>query len=239
MPVLELTGDLDNDFLVFHGKAAFVDNEILYIQYLQANIVKRSVDSVGVENYTDDNIVGVPVTLLNRILSCPSLEEIDNKFNQTFVPGMTAGLILLNTWDMVNAGIVDPSLNKAQYLTQKAMLDVCKEKKGSTGEIAKYWKKYKPVCHMWAAIFTFIYSLKKKIRPTDTPALVALAERYRDFGENHIFLRQGVSGPLITPGTCWRAPDDYTQPDVQMSVNPRADIEKKLESYKTEKGWQR
>lgn len=151
-----------------------------------------------------------------------------------FWQGATAGAILM--WLMqIDRDAPPASVNKAMVALedhrQEATYADGSHGPRSLREIQKAWSEYKPVAHLWAALFAlqlrqkdpyvFDDDVVRSFFIESLPEFLAAAECFLRFGAN--FYSHGQRKPLLTRSEVWHLPRGVSLPPFDVTLPPIAD----------------
>jgi hypothetical protein len=217
MPIMELTGDEDEDVAKTFSYMYFPDNSQARNEFI---FLLRTMNDVY-SNTSD--ILAVNRDVLERILNSSSPQELSKEMSSNFHKGgFQSGSILHNLLCFEATDQQKASLNAAIELTKRqskaiqSMYPEGKIKSLTSASYWGYWKKYKQSAHLWGAYVSLSITAIKN-GPTNIIPLQAFlleSERYRLLGEKHIDSKTGK--PALPLGLCWTPPEGYLPPH-----NPR------------------
>ena len=161
-------------------------------------------------------------------------EPLSQQERKRFWQGTTAGAVLI--WLMqIDRDAPPASVNKAmvvleEYLQGATYADGSYRPR-SLREIQKAWSEYKPVVHLWAALFALSFREKNRatfdvdvLRSFFTellPDFLAAAEHFLRFGAD--FHSPGQRKPLLTCSEVWQLPQGVSLPPFDITLPPLAD----------------
>ena len=152
-----------------------------------------------------------------------------------FWQGVVAGAVLI--WLMqIDRDAPPASVNKATVALEDHLRGVVPFTDGSyqpksLREIQKAWSEYKPVVHLWAAVFALRFREKnpsafdadmlRSFFTESLPEFLAAAEYFLRFGTN--FYSHGQRKPLLTRSEVWHLPQGVSLPPFDITLPPLAD----------------
>ena len=157
--------------------------------------------------------------------------------------GTTAGAVLVIVRTIVERySECEPSLNKAFAVLEADLQGsgrrwTRQRPPANVRDIKKAWKAFKPVSHLWAAVWL----LREQQGDTEaeetfsTPEtlllFLAVAEDMRQFAET--YSQRRAHKALLTPGVAWEVPRDLSLPTVKLDMPPLSDEALKvLQNYR-------
>lgn len=160
------------------------------------------------------NLAGGDKTLLTSA----SHEELWHEFKEYQVRGVLAGQMLYRIMQMANEDKQSffPSVKKAIFLVDNFDRKKLKELDISINAnyLKKYWMRYKPVIHIWAAyIFWKTNGNKREFNFRGSEGglykFLAISEVFREFGES--FIPHGQKIPLLNADEMWKQHPDQIE----------------------------
>lgn len=158
-----------------------------------------------------DFIVDIPLAWIRALIVLPSFEERVKIEKRAWKDGMTVGTVLSLVYSMHQAGVSEPSLNKAMEVLDGGGFGDTVHR--GTKEIRQALKRMAPFAHLWAANAMLCYTDKS---PNVVPGLDGLnlflswAVTIRQFGISHKTSHGPKAASLIDRSECFALPDRFT-----------------------------
>lgn len=218
MPYLNINGaDLDNAWV--YAAMAYPNNqasrdELITVTYYRNSTLLND----------GQQIVAIPADHLSILVAANSHTEVTKRAASSAGPGSIVGEILHYIVAMKLAGHPEPSLRKAIYLAEFYNKDAANSfgKKPAATDIGirNYWNEYRIVAHLWAAHRSFFLNPHSPyyeaedcmFDPFTFRLFLAVAEWYRNIGENCIAIHTKVYEPILPPDDMWKVPLNFALP---------------------------
>ena len=207
--------------------------ETMTVQYFSAALYQRYEDN----DLKDDQLCRLA---MHQRLHAWVQRQADAALNsqqelKRFWQGVVAGAVLI--WLMqIDRDAPPASVNKATVALEDHLQGVVPFTDGryqpkSLREIQKAWSEYKPVVHLWAAVFALRFREKnpsafdadmlRSFFTESLPEFLAAAEYFLRFGAN--FYSHGQRKPLLTRSEVWHLPQGFSLPPFDITLPPLAD----------------
>ena len=198
----------------------------------------------------------VPHVIAERLLYSPPPEKLTSLVSNMYLRGRLAGSVLCALHKMCLDGVSEPSIKKARFLVHKDLEETTtlsgKSTKCSTKKLAQCFEEFRSVVHLHAAMYnldgpvhrshnisgenSYSINLLKVVmllcNGDGIRFFLAVAERYRKFGEQFCPARQKNPAQLLAPGSTWTPPSGFPLPEVQLDNSTRCSfIPEVLKSY--------
>lgn len=146
--------------IVFVDKPHMIAIEVLGYMYHPDDLVKREQhlamrwgQILCESNPIED--IALPPTVFRRLVSANSPETFAKEHAKETHSACMAGKALLYFIELIADPTSTPSMAKAKFLSQEHFRFRARDSKGNRGksserEIAKAWRKYQKVAHLWA-----------------------------------------------------------------------------------------
>jgi len=166
------------------------------------------------------------IDFIEALVTPPSLDTVElyNKIYESQKIGWIVGTIFENIYTMKYANIKLPSINKGKFLVQLDIkelgLNVC----CSEDTLGRYWEKFKPVSHLWAALECVILEKYGEPAPGQdylpiaeiideeiVVSVISIAEHFRHFGEEFVTHNTNINAQraLFAKNEVWRPTTDF------------------------------
>lgn len=198
----------------------------------------------------------IDINFIKVLITPPSLdlEELLNKIYESQRIGCIVGSIFENIYTMNHANIKLPSINKGKFIVQHDIKRLNIHTHCSDDTLDRYWNKFKPVSHLWAALNCVMsekygeptegqeYTLIAEIIDEENVAsLISIAEHFRYFGEKFVTHNTNVNAQraLFATNEAWRPTTDFPifiyEWDEWVDENICSDLKTQLTHYKSGK----
>jgi len=193
---------------------------------------------IAVNNGLKHDRYDIDESFLSRIREFKTEQQLTRKMEAESKGGLVAGSVLLYLFLMYKFEIVnEPSLNKAQFVVEnsKFKFDDGKARKYHNKDIKVYWKRFRPVVHLWAAmrmnsaypyapqdeLFTNVHHFK---------TFLQVALMLQDFATSFIPAR--AKNPIIDRALCFGVPANIGRLELDCK-NPPENMIEILKNYKS------
>lgn len=223
MPNLNISGNWTDFFWVYAAMAYPLDER-------QRNeFVASSVVRVVLDAEAGDDDIEIPSSILRVLLNAPDYENIASRACKAADKGAVAGDVLDYIAQMHFTGYKQPSVRKAIFVAEEYLSYAVNGlgEKGGSSNIFIYdcWGKYKTVAHLWAAFRVCQLTPNEnfpKLAGTlfgdELGVFLAIAEKFRRFGESFIPPVVKSRETLLPQGETWKVPESYSLPDFSMWI---------------------
>ncbi|WP_288356336.1 hypothetical protein [uncultured Cycloclasticus sp.] len=168
-----------------------------------------------------------------RTASFMSSKTLNKQTNNRIKKGFIAGDMLFHVYLMKEAGVIEPSLRKANFIIRNKTYK-SHNKKYNEIEINNIWTKYKSVAHLWAALclneqYGFIDNAFESHK--SMTLFLSIAQTLQKFATT--FTTQRSKSPLIALNSLYEVPShiklgSFTPKKAELTQL----YEKKLKKYK-------
>ena len=231
MPVLNLTGNAHQDARLVLITMAYPENEERRNQLFAQFRVSEATEG------------SIPLSDAKLLLNAIPFNDMFGKSNNGYysIDGWNAGNILLYMAIMESNGVRASKRKALDLLKMRLFLGRTYEGKGvkySRKSLEDYWYKFRSVAHLWTAWNCFLTEDQSQIEgdwspfmderkplqeafrcfsEDSLPEFLALAEWFREFGENHKPEKQR-HGTTLRPEESWRVSPTCPLPGLRISL---------------------
>lgn len=234
MPEITLT-DHPNDIGWIFSIMLFPNDEALRNQNYGIDVAKlelRKADELSEKWLSPQSELLEPALSTRKITTLLIDAPADSDFKKTRIErmkrGYIAGQILNSLYLMDRFKLEEPSLHKAIYVTK----EYAKKAKYSDGsklpaesKIKEYWKEYKPVAHLWAAleinrIYSFVSDQSDCFSEKGFTQFLQVAAGIYYFGIEFIPKRARPRKPILDAEKCWRLDNNIEPLNLISEIKP-------------------
>lgn len=236
MPELELTGDHNIDYGYLRGLMLYPADEQERNRYYGFYRLKGAVTRAYVEKTTQEP--AFTALDMEMALSVPPGMEIVERANSLTRRYGEAGMVLCFLASLHLAGIEAPSQKKALHVLGRYLQHLEGfQRRSDESTFRAFIKEAAPALHLWAAYGDIENERQSRnaldtVQPEDIPALLAISEKYRRFGEQYVPVRAKV--PLLQTEETWKVPINHSLPPISesRSLSLPAWIETAIKEYR-------
>lgn len=235
MPDLPLAGDmLDSTrvqcVMLFHHDSAKFHGFL-------GTRVSRLIEEARTEGID----IPTPPEFSTDFMDVPSRDELVREAAKENARGADAGAVLMHLYEMAASNAPEPSTRKAigtrvSFLERTDVLFRDGSEPNRSERIVRInLERHRCVAHLWAAVVhlhlkTHDLAKTAELIHKDLPFVLAVAEKYRRFGEEWTAERSKPKKPFLNAEKTWRVPEWYALPAVGWSPDDETDGQDDAES---------